>query len=194
MQGLRGFFLVGYKWSNFTPKIGKECMAEKIDYIKLKRSAYELIVEQGKTQKETALLLGVTEKTMSEWSTDGGWRELRKTRQSSAATTRENLERLMSLLSDKRLNLEYRINEAVDAEDKDLEIRLRKEANSISADMAWQRKNLEETDKNSKISLGMYVDVFDAIFSDMRAYNFDLFEQTIDFQSIHLRKKSNELG
>jgi transposase len=166
---------------------------DKPDYIKLRRTAYEYIVEQGKTQKETATLLAVTEKTISEWAREGGWRELRKTRQSAASTARENIQRLISLLSEKRLNLELEINAAVDAADSDIEIRLRKEANAISADMAWQRKNLEGLDKENK-SLGQHVDIFDEIFSALRAYNPELFEQTIDFQTMYLRRKSNELG
>ncbi|MDU1892749.1 MAG: hypothetical protein E6767_18875 [Dysgonomonas sp.] len=166
---------------------------QKPDYVKLRHTAYEYVVEQGKTQKEVAVLLGVTEKTMSDWAKEGNWREQRKLRQSSASTARENIQRIISLLSQKRLNLEYQINDAKDAGDTDLEIRLRKEANSISADIRWNSKNIEGMDKDN-ITLGVYVDVFDDIFSALRVYNPDLFEETIEFQTVHLRRKSNELG
>ena len=168
---------------------------ERPDYINWRRDAYKIIVEQGKTQKKAAQLLGVSEKTMSEWANDGkedNWRDLRKMRQSAASTARENIHNIINLLSEKRLNLEYRINEAADEGNKDLELRLRKEANQLSADITWQRKNLEGLDKDNKISLGAYMDVFDDIFSAMRTYNPDLFEQTIDFQTAHLRRKRNE--
>lgn len=133
---------------------------------------------------------------MSEWSKEGGWRELRKTRQSAASTVRENIQRIISLLSDKRLNIEYQLNEAIDAGDTDLEIRLRKDAARISNDMAYQNKTLGELNKEKEkgITLGMYVDLFDEIFFALEAYNPDLFEQTIEFQTLHLRRKSNELS
>lgn len=166
----------------------------KPDYNKLKQSAYELVVEKGKTQKEAATVLGITEKTMSEWATEGNWRELRKTRQSAASTARENIQRIISLLSEKRLNLEYRINEAIDSNNTEAELRLRKEANQVSNDMAYQNKALSELNKDKGVSLGVYVDVFDCIFSALRGYNFELFEQSIEFQTTHLRQKSNELG
>ena len=167
---------------------------EKPDYIKLRRTAYEYVVEQGKTQKETAIILGLPEKTMSEWAREGGWRELRKTRQSAASTARENIQRIISLLSDKRLNLEYQINEAIDAGDTDLELRLRKDAGRISNDMAYQNKALGELNKEKGATLGMYVDVFDEIFRALKSYSPELFDNTIEFQTLHLRRKSNELG
>ncbi|WP_165025622.1 hypothetical protein [Dysgonomonas sp. ZJ279] len=172
----------------------KKGKTDKPDYSKLRRSAYELVVEQGKTQKEAASLLGVTEKSMSEWAMDGKWKEARKTRQSAASTARENIQRIISLLSEKRLTLEYQINDAIDNSDKDLELRLRKEANQISNDMSYQNKAMAELNKEKGATLGLYVDVFDDIFTALRSYNFDLFEKTIDFQTLHLRRKSNELG
>lgn len=170
---------------------------QKPDYTKLRHTAYEYVVEKGKTQKEVAALLGITEKTISEWANDGkedNWRELRKTRQSAASTARENIQRLISLLSEKRLNIEYAINEAIDAGDTESEIRLRRDAGRISNDMAYQNKALTELNKEKGATLGIYVDVFDDIFSSLRSYNFDLFEQTIEFQTVHLRRKSSELG
>ncbi|GAB6123073.1 hypothetical protein [Dysgonomonas termitidis] len=174
--------------------MGKKKQPEKPDYIKLRRTAYEYVVEQGKTQKEAAQILGVSEKTMSEWANEGGWRELRKTRQSAASTARENIQRIISLLSDKRLNIEYQITEAIDAGDADLEIRLRKEAGRISNDMAYQNKALGELNKEKGATLGMYVDIFDEIFRALKSYSPELFEQTIEFQTLYLRRKSNELG
>ncbi|WP_221413157.1 phage terminase small subunit-related protein, partial [Dysgonomonas sp. 521] len=167
---------------------------EKPDYTKLRHTAYQLVVEQGKTQKEAAFILDVSEKSMSEWSIEGNWRDQRKMRQSSANIARENIQRIISLLSDKRLKLEYEINEARDAGDIDLELRLRKEANQASNEMAYNNKALAELNKEKGVTLGQYVDVFDDIFSAMRAYNYELFEKTIEFQTIHLRRKSNELG
>lgn len=168
--------------------------AEKPDYTKLRHTAYEYVVEQCKTQKEAAEMLGVSEKTMSDWAVEGKWRDARKGRQSSANTARENIQRIISLLSEKRLNIELQISDAIDAGDTDLELRLRKDAGRISNDMAYHNKALGELNKERGATLGMYVDVFDEIFRALKAYNPELFEQTIDFQTLHLRRKSNELG
>ena len=173
----------------------KKKQPAKADYEKLRNTAYEYIVKQGKTQREVAALLGISEKTMSEWAKEGDWRELRKTRQSSANTARENIQRIISLLSEKRLNVEYQIKEAIDKSDTESEMKLRKEAARLSNDMAYQNKSLIELNRDKKdVTLGMYVDVFDDIFTAMRTYDYDLFEKTIEFQTLHLRRKSIELG
>lgn len=174
--------------------MAKKQVDKTTDYIKLRRTAYELVVEQGKTQKDAALILGVSEKAMSEWAIEGGWRELRKTRQSAASTARENIQRIISLLSEKRLNLEIQIADASSSENRDLEIQLRKQANTISNDMAYQNKALSELNKEKGATLGQYVDIFDEVFSALRDYSPEIFEATIEFQTMHLRMKSNELG
>ena len=159
----------------------------KADYTKLRRAAYELIVEQGKTQKEAAAALGVTEATISSWAMEGDWRGLRKSRQSATSTARENIIRIISLLSEKRLELEAEISEAADTGDTKRELELRAEASSISLDLA-------DLNKDKEVTLGIFVDVFDEIFSALRQQEPALFEKTIPFQTAYLRRKSNELG
>lgn len=174
--------------------MGTKKNTTKADYVKLRRTAYELIVEKGKTQKEAAATLGITEATMSDWAVEGNWRELRKTRQSAASTAKENITRMISLLSEKRLKIEEEINYAVDTMNADLEISLRNEAAQVSLEMAYQNKALSELNKEKDVTLGVFVDVFDEIFSAMRSYDPELFEKTINFQTTCLRRKSNELG
>jgi transposase len=168
-------------------------IGKKSDYIKIRHAAYEYIVVQGKSQKEAAALLGISEKTMSKWAADGGWLELRKSRQSSAGISIENLRQLIGLLSERRLSVEHRINDAIASGNTDEVISLRKEASGLSAEMAYQNKALANLDKEI-IALGVYMDVFDSIFTALRAYDCDLFEKTIEFQTLHLRRKSIELG
>ena len=59
----------------------------KTDYQKLKHAAYEIVVVLGQTQKRAAEMVGVPEKTISEWATNGQWRELRIARQSTLSDT-----------------------------------------------------------------------------------------------------------
>ena len=174
--------------------MGKKKTTTKADYVKLRHMAYEMVVEQGKTQKEAAASLGISEGTMSEWAMDGNWRALRKTRQSSASTARENITRMISLLSEKRLRLEEDIAQAIDDGDQERELDLRNQAQQISLEMAYQNKSLSELNKEKQVTLGVFVDVFDEIFSALRSYDQDLFDRTIAFQTTYLRRKSNELG
>ncbi|NDV79858.1 hypothetical protein [Dysgonomonas sp. 511] len=47
------------------------------DYGVLKKKAYDLVVIQGRPQKEAAGILKITEKTLSVWSKAGNWQELK---------------------------------------------------------------------------------------------------------------------
>jgi transposase len=63
----------------------------KKDYEKSKRSAYELIVVQGYTQSDAAELTGVSENTISRWSRQENWKELRAARQSAVSTANNRI-------------------------------------------------------------------------------------------------------
>lgn len=167
---------------------------KRIDYEKFRQSAYELVVIQGHTQKEAAELLGISAVSMSEWAREGNWRQLRKGRQSSASTSAENLKQIISLLAERRLVIESQITEAIRDDDKELELELRKQATALSDEMSKHNKTLITTQKESRVTLGVYIDVMDDIFSTMRSDNEALWEQTIEFQQTLIRKKTNELG
>ena len=165
----------------------------------LRQKARELVITQGKTQKEAAEIVGVTEATISDWANnglEGSWNDLRKARQSSTTTARENIQRIIALFSQKRLDIETQINDAIVERDPEKELELRKQAKSISDEMSMQNKALVEINKEYRaaINLGVYIDVQDEIFAALREYNPDLWDKTIDFQMIHARKKANELS
>ncbi|MDR0872993.1 MAG: DUF1804 family protein [Prevotellaceae bacterium] len=168
--------------------------ANKKEYEKLRRSAYEYVVVQELSQSETAEMLGVSEQTLSDWARAGGWRELRKARQSAVSTANSNLRCIISLLSEQRLAVEQEIHEAQHAGDKDKELELRKKANSITDDLSKLNKALKDNDKSNGITLGLYIDVMDDVFNNMRTYSPELYEQTLEFQSYLVQKKTIELG
>lgn len=175
------------KKKNRRPQLSRQ------EYDKLKRTAYEYVVEQGYDQKQTALLLKLTEATISKWSTEGNWREDRKARQQCESTDTENIRKLIRIMSQQRLEIEEQILDAQRAGDAKEEIRLRQEARRISDDMSKQNKTLLTLDK-SNYTLGTYIDVMDDIFNSLRQYNEELWAKTIDFQSTLVRRKTNELG
>lgn len=166
----------------------------KTEYRKLKHSAYQYIVERGLAQKEVATLLGISETTVSAWSKEGGWRELRRARQSAYSTAADNIKKIIGLLSERKLIVEEKINEAIDAGDKETELELRKEASRLTDDISKQNKALTNSDKENRITLGVFIDVMDDIFSNLRTFDEELYMKTIDFQVYLNRKKTNELG
>lgn len=165
----------------------------KAVYDKLKRTAYEYIVVQGLSQKETASILDITEATLSKWAIDGKWKELRQGRQQCISTDGDNLKKLLRVMSQQRLELEEQILEAQKIGDTKEEIRLRKDARALSDEMSKQNKTLLSLDKTT-YTLGVLIDVLDDIFNSMRQYDESLWERTIDFQSVYVKRKTIELG
>lgn len=55
----------------------KEKNVNYIDYGVLKKKAYDLVVIQGRPQKEVAKILKLAENTISKWSKAGEWKELK---------------------------------------------------------------------------------------------------------------------
>lgn len=177
-------------------KRNRKKQLSKREYTKLRQSAYEFIVVQGLEQKEVAQLLNITEATISKWANDGQegkWKALREARMQSSTAETDNLRKLIQNLSKQRLELEEQITNAIHAGDTKLESSLRKQASALSDEMSKQNKVLQTLDK-SKYTLGVFIDVMDEIFSQLRNYDESIWEQTIDFQGTLIRKKTNELG
>ena len=164
------------------------------EYDKMKRTAYEYIVVHGLDQKEVARMLDLTEQTISKWAKSGKWREERAARQQCHSTDTANTKQILRLMSEQRLNIEMEIKDAEKAGEKDEELKLRKEARALSDEMSKHNKTLLNLEKENRITLGVYIDVFDDIFTSLRSYDEDLWGKTIDFQTIQVRKKTNELG
>jgi transposase len=166
----------------------------KKEYEKIKHAAYEYVVMQDYTQSEAAEMLGVSEKTLSEWAKKGDWRALRKARQSAVSTANNNLKNIISLLSEQRLKIEQEIHEAQGEGNRELELELRRKANLISDDLSKLNKTLKDNDKSNGITLGIYIDIMDDIFNNLHVFNQELYEQTLEFQSMLIQKKTIELG
>jgi transposase len=169
-------------------------VAPAIDYDKLRRSAYEYIVVQGWHQNAVAELLGVSEQSLSHWSQQGKWQEERRSRMMCYKTDTDNSKRLLKLVTEKRLDVELKALEAERKGEADVEIALRKEARGLSDEISKLTKSMEKLDKDNRVTLGVYIDVMDDIFKALHLHDEDIFNKTVDFQSLHIRRKSIELG
>ena len=172
----------------------KRKQKSKIDYTKIKRAAYELVVIQGASQKEASTNLGVSEKTMSEWAKDEGWRNLREARQQDYRTDVDNLKHVIRLISKRRIDIETEIQEAQKRGDEESEIILRKQSASLGDEISKYGKTLRGIEKDNKYTLGEFINAMDDIFTELRKYDEDIFNKSIPFQQLLIRKKTQELG
>jgi transposase len=163
------------------------------DYDKLKQTAYEYVVVKGLDQKEVAGLLNISEPTMSKWSQEGRWREEREARQQCSYTNADNTRKLLQLMSKQRLELEESIHEAAKTGNTEAEIKYRGQASTLSDEISKINKTLTNLESKN-YTLGVYIDVMDSIFSALRQYDEQLWQRTIDFQALHIRKTTIELG
>lgn len=161
---------------------------------KERRTAHILYVEQGKTAREIADLIGVAEKTIGEWVAKGAWKEERTARQASPAKRADNIKLIITNLSEDRLSLDRRIK-AAEAENKtDLLTDLREEVSRIDDAVSKWNKTLENIENENRISLATYLNVMDQVFTAMRHYDAKLFMSTVEFQEAHIHKISRTLG
>lgn len=168
----------------------------KREYEKLKKTAQQMVVEQGIDQKEVAQRLNLTEATLSSWANnglEGKWSDLRKARQQCQSTESDNIRRLIQVLSKQRLELESDINQAAQLGNSEDEIKYRKRASALSDEISKHNKVLQTIDK-SNYTLGVFIEIMEEIFNAMRVDDEELWEKTIPFQSTLIRRKTNELG
>lgn len=165
-------------------------------------------IEQGKTAKEIAQKLNVTEKTVGDWVKKYGWKKERNARENSIDKRIDNIKSVIDDITEDRTSARVRLNELrqellEQQKDKDLE------AIEISKDMIsdikreivgyddaiskWN-KTLENFDKENKVSLSNYLYVMDEIFKDLQSYNQKLYMKTLDFQEQHINKVSIQIG
>lgn len=161
---------------------------------KEKKIAKELYVEQGKSGKEIAVTIGVQEVTVSRWVTEGGWKGLRDAKLNSSASRLENVKKVISDLTEQRLDINEQIKAARSAGDKALEFDLNKMAVSMDDGISKWNKTLSNLDKSSRITLTIYLEVMQDIFDTMRLKDEKLHTRTLDFQEMHVQFISKKLG
>ncbi|KAA6347167.1 hypothetical protein EZS27_005336 [termite gut metagenome] len=182
----------GIKRKNAVAQKKKQLPAAEYD--KLKYAAYQYIVMQGLTQKQTAELLGVTEVTMSAWAKDNGWRDQRQARQATTETDVTNTKQIIRLLSAERLELETQIRGAQTIGDAPAELEYRKKARVVSDEISKHNKVLQSLEKESRYTLGELINVMDDVFKALREYDEELFMKIIPFQEYYVRKRTIDLG
>lgn len=143
-----------------------------------------MYVELGMTGKEIASELGVTEKTVSNWVNNHGWKNERNARIASSANQTENIRKIIAELAEDRIELTRKLR-IESKEDKPED--LRKQIAGIDDAISKWNKTLMNIDKENKLSLSVYIAVMEQIFEAMLRYDPALHANTIQFQELHLK-------
>jgi hypothetical protein len=189
VQVLVTFFLFCSLTTTFAPSLYRHMAKEKE-----KKTAYILFVEQGKTRKDIAALLDVSEKTIGAWVDKGQWEKERAARNASPVRRMENIKAIITSLSEERISLSNQIRECEARADYESISDLRTQISKIDDAVAKWNKALITIDNENKITLSVYITVMEKVFDRLRAYDAKLFMATIDFQEQHLHHITQELG
>lgn len=137
-----------------------------------KELARQLIVQLGKTGKEIAEQLDVSEKTISNWRRDGKWDLLRAAEVSAPLETAKALYRQIQMIVAK-----------ADEEQRVLDP---KETDQIS-------KLATAIDKTSnRANLGHYVQIMEEFALFIKAHDLALAREVVQYQSTFLNRKADE--
>ena len=153
-----------------------------------RRMAKELYM-QGKTAKEVARLVGVTEKTVSRWVAKYNWKTLRDAKIYSAKSKVDNIKQILADLAEETVAINRQIERETD---KEKLIELRKRRNQLADEAAKWNKALEKLDDQNQVSLSTYIAIMEEIFNALKVYDEKLFYQTLDFQEKHLNIKAKQ--
>lgn len=170
-----------------------------------RKLAKEFYIQQNKTEEEISVKLKVSLRTVQRWVKDGNWK---KTRDALANGPKQRIERTelvvdsmveerLSILKElKELQTEKELNPPEDpkalAEINDHIASLRKQAAAIDDAISKWNKRIENLNKDSKITLSVYMEVMDRIFQALRLADEPLYMKTLDFQENHLEDISSK--
>ena len=161
----------------------------------LRKTAQIMFTEQGKSQKDIADALAVSEKTVSNWANPKEglkWKDIRDAKINSYKNRVEDIKRVISNLTERRLQITEELKNA--GSDKILIAILNREAVGIGDEVSKWTKALEKMDKDNSISLATYIEVMEDIFKHINLKNPKLYMQTLDFQQEHLLTVAEKLG
>lgn len=162
----------------------------------IKREARRLFVWEALCAKEIASKLFISEKTLSKWVNEheGVWKKERQARLTSTESGCSNIRQIIQMLSEDRLNLMHAISEAEQNGERDRAYGLRAEASAIDASVEKWSKQLIDKEKRNRITLAIYLDVMDRIFTALKLYNPALYSETLDFQESHVYYITKQIG
>lgn len=171
-------------------------MASKEYYKKLRKEAHDLYVKDGLSNKEISERLKVSEKSVSKWvnDKDGLWKKERIASVVNSKEQSDNVLEIIRMLAEDKLEILQRIDEAEKEGDKELVMELRKQAASLDNSVNAWGKQMENMNKENRITFSVYLEVMDRVFDAMKTANPHLYYESLDFQEAHIYDVSKLLG
>lgn len=154
---------------------------------KERQVARKLFIELNRSQKDIALDLGVTEKTVSNWVNEGGWKAERTALVNNAGNRAEKFKAVLEDFADEQLMISQKIKDAESEGNFTEAAVLRKIATSIADQVGKYQKALEKLDKDSKVLLSTKLEVVEHLFQTMQEFDKDLFLKSLDFQRFYIQ-------
>ena len=167
---------------------------------KERKAARILYVEQGKTAKEVADLVGVSEKTMSGvngWVNRYAWKAARTANFTDKSKRVENIKDIIHEIASDKIAMQRELNKISksDSENKAEEInQIRINLARLDDGAAKWTKTLKTIDKDSQITLSVYLSVMDKVFNHLQVFDAKLYMKTLEFQESHIHETSIKLG
>lgn len=147
-----------------------------------------------KLQKEIARIVGVQEKTISDWIRKYAWKKERDARYNSGKSQISQIKKLIGKLTDQRIEITRKMDEAIDKNDFQKVEELQQSANRLADEVSKYNKTLTNLDKENRISLSVYLDVMESVFNGIQIYNPKIYMSLLDFQDEHVVEISEKLG
>lgn len=158
-----------------------------------KQLAEYYFIEKNKTAREVALMVGITEATMSAWVNKEGWKARKEANAISKASRCTNIEDVISQMARERLGLSAELEQAMAANDLSAISDIRKKMASLDDGVAKWNKRLEGAKKTGIITLSTYLAMVDYLFDCLFQYDEKKYMSLIDFQEHHVREVSIKL-
>ncbi|HIB37972.1 hypothetical protein [Mesonia sp.] len=137
---------------------------------KERRLAESLYINQKKTAKETAKMVGVTEKTVGRWVDEYGWKERRNAKMANLQSGIENINELINIYAERAIKIETEDDDYSGLTDKEIreakKDRAKEKVGIIDA-IAKLNKTKDNFEKEHRIPYNVYINVTEQIMGAM---------------------------
>jgi transposase len=137
-----------------------------------------LFVDQNKTAKEAALIVGISEKTASDWVRRYGLKEIREAKQNAPDMTIVKLKQDLDRMIEEK--------EAVYSRSDLNDTQKAKLRRQLADEVSKWTKALREAKDDSRIPLSVYLKVMEMLFDAIRDKHPKIYLQLLDFQEKHI--------
>ena len=171
-----------------------------------KKLAREFYIQQNKSENEIAVTLKISLRTVQRWAKEGNWKKIRDSKSNAPKQRIERSQLVVDSMTEERISILKEVEkrqmekELIDPNDtetiqlyNDNIATLRKQAAALDDSLSKWNKRIENLDKETKITLSIYMEVMDKIFEALRFFNEPLYMQSLDFQGNHLEDVSSTM-